>query len=628
MPYPTRRLIPLLLLWLMACAQPTAAPSPTPLPMVLATPSAAAYAALAALHTADPPARDLVSLTERFKAQGAAVPRTATHPADAPGQTADFWVKDRATNTNRRVTARLLYQSELINLWVETAGGDDFDTAVWQQTAATLEQTIIPTTRRVFGTEWQPGVDGDLRLNLLHVETLGAGTIGYFSAADSFSTAVNPYSNERELFYIALDYAPPHTADYYEVVAHEFQHMIHWAHDSNEATWVNEGLAELSTHLNGYVPDNHTAAFAAQPDTPLTHFQYNSADYGAAYLFLRYLYERLGESFIRALVAEPRNGAEGIEAVLQAQNLPLTFEELVGDWVLANGLPTSPYAPGEFTAVATAAMEANQQGTAAVYPFAADYWRITSDAPLTAIFTGTSQTPLLPTTPASGQTFWTTIPADSSDMTLTRAVDLTAVAAPTATLTFRTWYDIELGWDYAYVAASADGGASWDTLPTLATSAANPQGNNLGQGYTGTSGSVVPPRWVEQTADLTPYLGQTILVRFEYVTDDAQFGPGWALDDIRIPVLGWADDAETADAGWTAVGFVRHSNNLPQQFLVQVLYLHADGTTTAEKLPLNDWQRGRWVLALGRQTPEALLIVTATTPFTALPATYEWRIQN
>ena len=166
-------------------------------------------------------------------------------------------------------------------------------------------------------------------------------------------------------------------------------------------------------------------------------------------------------------------------------------------------------------------------------------------------------------------------------------------------------------------------------MATLATSTANPQGNNLGAGYTGTSGSREPAAWVEQAADLTPYLGQAILVRFLYVTDDAQLGAGWALDDFRLPALGWADDTEAGggDDGWTAVGFVRHSNNLPQTFVAQVLYLNGDGSLTAENLPLDGENSGRWLLPLSPDTPEAIVIFSATTPFTAVPATYEWAVK-
>ena len=622
----------LLLLLLMACQRTAASlPSPTPPPLVRQTPGAASYTALESLHTAEAPPRDLIALTEQFKLGGAPISPTPAPTAAGAGHTADFWVKMGDDDRNESITAELRYQSAQLELWVATAA--EIDEAELTTAAQTLEQEILPTTTRLFG---QPD---RLPVSILHVPTLGGGTIGYFSAADGYPTAVNPFSNQRNLLYIALEYAPLDSVDYYAVVAHELQHMVHEAQDSNEETWLNEGLSELAAHLNGYPADNHTAAFLAAPDNSLTHFNYESGDYGAAYLFVRYLYERFGAEFIRDLVAEQANGAKGITAVLPPTSP--SFDELVAGWQLANALAipataehTSPaipvYALGEMSPVEATAVAAGQNGRTAIHQYAADYYHLTSESPLALIFTGTLQTPLLPTTPASGDTFWTTLPADSSASHLTRAFDLTAVDSPTATLHFRTWYDIELGWDYGYLAVSADGGTSWATLATLATSTANPQGNNLGAGYTGTSGSREPAAWVEQAADLTPYLGQAILVRFLYVTDDAQLGAGWALDDFRLPALGWADDTEASggDDGWTAVGFVRHSNNLPQTFVAQILYLHGDGSLTAENLPLDGENSGRWLLPLSPATPEAIVIFSATTPFTAVPATYEWAIQQ
>ncbi len=32
----------------------------------------------------------------------------------------------------------------------------------------------------------------------------------------------------------------------YSVLAHEFQHMIHWYRDRNEESWMNEGFSELA----------------------------------------------------------------------------------------------------------------------------------------------------------------------------------------------------------------------------------------------------------------------------------------------------------------------------------------------------------------------------------------------
>ena len=134
-----------------------------------------------------------------------------------------------------------------------------------------------------------------------------------------------------------------------------------------------------------------------------------------------------------------------------------------------------------------------------------------------------------------------------------------------ATLRYHAWHDIEEDWDFAYVEVSEDGGETWTILETTLTTDANPNGTAFGPGITGESNG-----WVEDSVDLAPYAGKEVLVRFEYVTDDAENGRGLCLDDFSIEELGWSDDAET-DGGWEANGFARVNNLMPEEFLVQVV---------------------------------------------------------
>ena len=85
-----------------------------------------------------------------------------------------------------------------------------------------------------------------------------------------------------------------------------------------------------------------------------------------------------------------------------------------------------------------------------------------------------------------------------------------------ATLTAKVRYDIELDWDYAYVVVSTDGGATWAGAPTNLSTTTSPNGQNLGNGITGTTSGA----WVDLTADLSAY-GGNVLLGFRYWTDGA-----------------------------------------------------------------------------------------------------------
>ena len=108
---------------------------------------------------------------------------------------------------------------------------------------------------------------------------------------------------------------------------------------------------------------------------------------------------------------------------------------------------------------------------------------------------------------------------DSIGSTLSRRLDLSGVDR--ATLNYRTWFDVEEDWDYAYVLVSTDGGSTWDVIQAPGTSPGNPVGNSFGPGYTDAANG-----WLEESVDLTGYAGHDAFLRFQYVTDDAINGMG------------------------------------------------------------------------------------------------------
>ncbi|WP_374689480.1 M6 family metalloprotease domain-containing protein, partial [Promineifilum sp.] len=144
--------------------------------------------------------------------------------------------------------------------------------------------------------------------------------------------------------------------------------------------------------------------------------------------------------------------------------------------------------------------------------------------------------------PYAGEQFYYSGAGDNLDNVMYREFDLPA----NATLTAQVRYEIELDWDYAYVVASDDGGATWTPLATNLSTDTDPNGQNFGHGITGSSGG----EWVELTADLSGYTGPTLL-GFRYWTDGAVVEPGFMVDEIAVtgsPV----DGAEGDDPGlWT-----------------------------------------------------------------------------
>ena len=211
-------------------------------------------------------------------------------------------------------------------------------------------------------------IDKDPRIYILVLDILDGSSgfsdfvAGYFDPLNqergSFrdpSTGMMIYSNEVEMIYVDADPLEVGSVMSYELLAHEFQHLLHWHHDPDEDRWVNEGCADYAALLLcGYDSDNaaHVRSFERTPQTSLVYWpgvEATLANYGATYLWTVYLHEHYGGfATISSLIAHPNNGINGINAVLSAQGYSQDFEDVFSDWKIANFLDDSNFASGKY----------------------------------------------------------------------------------------------------------------------------------------------------------------------------------------------------------------------------------------------------------------------------------------
>jgi immune inhibitor A len=614
-----------------------AAPIPTPSPEAGSpssplSPSASLTSTEYLLAKTDIPTRDRLDLAYRLKISDQPIPKVvnSTPPSYKVGDQTTFWVGEDQALRYFEVTATLRYIGSHSYWWIENGYSvPDADIAA---SAEKFESKIYPTDQSFFGREWIPGVDNDPHVHIFVGNVPGVG--GYYYSINEYSKLINRYSNEKEMFFINIAAAAPGNDRLDSILAHEFQHMIHWYNDSDEDTWVNEGLSELAMALNGYGVGGTDQAFLRVPDTQLTTWgdapNESIAHYGASFLFMQYFLDRFGEKALRQVVANPANGADGFNAVLAAEEQLYCFDDVFSDWVVANYLNSPTLDRGQWgyrnlslTPVAVEATHqtypANQAG--AVSQYAADYLAFEGNGTLTIAFTGTTQVKVAPTQAHSGRYVWWSNRGDDSDTTLTRSFDLTGADQPK--LQFWSWYDIENEWDFVYVEASTDGGKTWDMLPGRYSTEENKIGNNLGRGWTGNSGGGDTPQWVQEEVDLSAYAGKVIKLRFEQVTDDAVNHAGFMVDDIAIPVIGYFDDVEAGSGGWRAAGFARIDNVLPQRYVVQAV-VEGD-QPSVERMPLDAANDGQLTITgLGQNVKRVVLVVSGLTPFTTEVANYSY----
>ena len=552
------------------------------------------------------------------------------------GDKEKFWISNSDTAEHFQIDATLLYITPHSYFWAED--GTDVNEGDMQALMDTFEEKIYPTDREFFGSEANPGVDGDPHIYVLYASSIGHNIAGYFNSSDSFNPLVKEYSNAHETYVLGTsqDLGVEYT---YATLAHEFVHMIQNASDRNDVSWINEGFAEVGSFLNGYYVGGADSIYVQNPDLQLNAWADNSspdfsAHYGQSFLYLTYFLDRFGEEATKALTNNPENDLTSVDDTLAELNIVdpgtnqlISADDLFMDWAATMYLMDGSAGDGRYTyknypdapqvEVSESISNCPQSADGSVNQYGMDYYRITCEGDRTLHFSGSTVAGLLPTDANSGKyTFWSNR-GDESDMTLTREFDFTDVSAPIS-LSFSMWYDLETDYDYVFLEVSTDG-ETWQILTTPSGTDKDPSGNSYGWGYNGQTNG-----WNTEEVDLSEFAGQKVQIRFEYVTDAALNGEGFLLDDVKVDAAGYSSDFEADEGGWIPSGFVRVENVLPQTYRLSLI-LKGDSTTVTQ-IPLNADQTVDIPLSL-KSGEEAILIVAGTTRFTRLPAAYQIEIK-
>ncbi len=169
----------------------------------------------------------------------------------------------------------------------------------------------------------------------------------------------------------------------------------------------------------------------------------------------------------------------------------------------------------------------------------------------------------------------------SSVYTLKDPVPLTGTAAE---LRFRARWDIEPAYDIVYVELTSDGGTTWIPLNTQhMRHGSGAQGGKQAAGIPGFDRC--QREWVEEIADLDPFAGSTVRIRFRMETDPNGQYDGIYVDDVRLLVYrGKATSVQSADVPLE----IRLLQNFPNPFNGQtrIRFAFAAGGDPALAVPV------------------------------------------
>ncbi|GAA0472201.1 hypothetical protein Ade02nite_51840 [Paractinoplanes deccanensis] len=370
---------------------------------------------------------------------------------------------------------------------------------------------------------------------------------------------------------------------YESTFAHEWQHLLEYYADPDEATWLNEGLADFAQTLVGYV-DGRVTVDQPGNDTHLVCYQgfgtvktrYNAnprdcggpqnspnlwnegtpsevlADYGLAYQLMLYLRDRFG---LKTITVLHRDGIrQGMGAVQAALPTGVPLYEVLHDFQTMTLVDRIAGEPGaEVIGAAADRVTAkslrstvnldndSSYAEPGAAPNGADY--VPLPTPVRSLhFAGAAHLPPLPT---GWKVVEKTLFSGNTDDLDSHAVRQVTVPAGKPVLTLETSYALEDRYDYGYVTVSTDGGRTYTALSGDRTRV-----GPLGFGITGASKGVVTASY-----DLTSYEGKKVLLGLRFVSDGAEAEGGWRIGTIKLSGT-TLSDGSTLD-GWTSPTSIR-----------------------------------------------------------------------
>ncbi len=611
-------------------------PPPSPTPLAISE-EAEAEAVLALLQGAEPPVRDDARLAAAFLgAELDELAPAATPPPWEVGAMDSFYVGNVDSNTVEQITAELLHVSDRAYYWFDTADPTPIDPTALAAEAAEFD-IIFGQVAEFFA---EGGEGDDRRVHVVHVSPLSLCDVtadtadlcrlaGYFSPRDLLPAEVNARTNGREMF--VMNVRQFGRSSYLDVLAHELRHMLEARYDLGDEDWAVEGSAMLAAELAGHEASAQARAnlFLATPDQQLNSWSETEQllHYGQGYLFSRYLFDRLGAERYRQLAVSPASGLRAIDVLAEEVGAEWTAESLWQDWLVTLAVQPEVAGDGRFewqgpplNPPASTAIDAYPaEMTDTVNQYAADYYRLAPSGELTLSFAGAPEVNLLGVDAFDGDRLWYALRDNYANPRLTRTFDLRDVES--ATLEYAVYADIEEGYDFAYVSASTDGGRTWQPLVAAGmqgdATVDDPSDSAMADRfYTGRSEA-----WLEERIDLTPFAGEEVAIRFDYITDPVLTYDGLALDNIAVPEIGFFDDAESDAGEWTVDGFVRAPGALAQTWHLILVTSGPDGPQVQF---LNVGEDGSLTETIRWDSPEAAtLIVAASAPRTLTPAAYE-----
>ena len=275
--------------------------------------------------------------------------------ADTLGQQETFFVNSKFDKFERlQLSATLRQVSGKLYFYVEDSYWNKIDFSRQQDLmnnmldlAKEFETNIYPKETSLWGSEPNPGIDGDPRITIL-LEELKKNNGGYFDTVNGYSQKEASGTNEREMISLNIDSLILDSTLTQVFLAHEFHHLISFNQKDllkkvAEDIWLNELRAEYSVSLIGYdkpyISSNlkrRFDLFLENPSDSLTEWPNTLTDYAIINAFGNYLVEQYGSAVLSETLRNVKTiGIPSINEYLALKGYNERFEDIFGYWMAA-----------------------------------------------------------------------------------------------------------------------------------------------------------------------------------------------------------------------------------------------------------------------------------------------------
>ena len=282
--------------------------------------------------------------------------------ADTLGQNQYFFVeKSFEKNDKAQVSATLQLISNngyfyIADDWYQGLSGEKKDQVDFglHSLANDFDTIIYPNLTSLYGSEWKPGIDNDVKVSILFHQ-MRNGATGYFRTQDEFEKAQAADSNAREMIFLNVEILPYSLSS--EYLAHEFVHLITFNQKDRlqgveEETWLNEARAEYAPTLLGFDEpyqgsylEQRMKRFVESPRDSITQWDGRESDYGALDSFFHYFIERYGDIILSDSLKSPLVGIASLNNSLKKYSFNKTFSQIFTNWTQAMFLNDCSFGP-------------------------------------------------------------------------------------------------------------------------------------------------------------------------------------------------------------------------------------------------------------------------------------------